>query len=284
VPYEMVPTLAAQFGVADPGDFAPVQPEAPPAAFQALQLRAREAGLQPGTPEYQAFMASGGETSDGMVVESTPGGGFRVVTGAGAAGTQTGYEPSDPSLMIANIDAILNDPGLPYATGADSWRSRVPIFPEAYRVGTRMDQLEGQAFLQAFESLKGAGQITEIEGQKATQAIGRLDRAQREEDYRAALMELREILYNAAQRTPGSAITQGGANMPPPPPPVGPSGYTPAGAPQPEVNANGPAFTGAITPQAVMEMTPMQYQEFKSTVVISTLPLEIIDAMLARPE
>lgn len=33
------------------------------------------------------------------------------------------------------------------------------------------DQLAGGAFLQAFESIKGGGHITEIEGQKATQAI-----------------------------------------------------------------------------------------------------------------
>ena len=35
------------------------------------------------------------------------------------------------------------------------------------RFGARVAQLEGQAFLQAFESLKGAGQISEIEGEKA---------------------------------------------------------------------------------------------------------------------
>ena len=35
------------------------------------------------------------------------------------------------------------------------------------RFGTRAAQLKGQAFLQAFEALKGAGQITEMEGAKA---------------------------------------------------------------------------------------------------------------------
>lgn len=34
-----------------------------PAAFETLRLRAREAGLQPGTPEYQSFMAEGGRTT-----------------------------------------------------------------------------------------------------------------------------------------------------------------------------------------------------------------------------
>ncbi len=36
-----------------------------------------------------------------------------------------------------------------------------------------LDQVQGGAFLQAFESLKGGGQITQIEGEKATQAIVR---------------------------------------------------------------------------------------------------------------
>lgn len=35
-----------------------------PAAFQALHMRAVAAGMQPGTPEYQSFMAAGGRTPD----------------------------------------------------------------------------------------------------------------------------------------------------------------------------------------------------------------------------
>ena len=38
----------------------PVKPDLPPEAYQVLTLRAQAAGLQPGTPEYQAFMAQGG--------------------------------------------------------------------------------------------------------------------------------------------------------------------------------------------------------------------------------
>ncbi|MGP2491068.1 hypothetical protein ACTDI4_05505 [Mesorhizobium sp. PUT5] len=38
---------------------------APPDGFRALELRAEAAGLQPGTPEYQRFMASGGGDTNG---------------------------------------------------------------------------------------------------------------------------------------------------------------------------------------------------------------------------
>ncbi|GGE36376.1 hypothetical protein GCM10007276_12320 [Agaricicola taiwanensis] len=101
--------------------------------------------------------------------------------------------------MISTIDGVLNDPALSSATGIMSWRQAVPG-TEAYRFGERARMLEGQAFLQAFESLKGGGQITEVEGQKATQAIGRLSTSQRAEDYRAALKELRDIVQASKAR------------------------------------------------------------------------------------
>lgn len=101
--------------------------------------------------------------------------------------------------MLSSIDGILNDPALDYSTGWLSWMQGVPG-TEQYRFGQRALQLQGQAFLQAFESLKGGGQITEIEGAKATQAIGRLSTAQSADDYREALGELKGIINEAKGR------------------------------------------------------------------------------------
>lgn len=109
--------------------------------------------------------------------------------------------------ILSSIDGILNDPALEGATGWMSWRQRIPG-TESYRFGTRARQLEGQAFLQAFEALKGGGAITEIEGQKATQAIGRLDTAQSAEDYRAALKDLRSVVSNAKIRASGGTVQE----------------------------------------------------------------------------
>ncbi|WP_449043722.1 phage tail tip lysozyme [Paracoccus versutus] len=109
--------------------------------------------------------------------------------------------------ILSSIDGILNDPALEGATGWMSWRQRIPG-TESYRFGTRARQLEGQAFLQAFEALKGGGAITEIEGQKATQAIGRLDTAQSAEDYRAALNDLRSVVSNARIRASGGTVQE----------------------------------------------------------------------------
>lgn len=63
-----------------------------------------------------------------------------------------------------------------------------------------IDQLRGQAFLQAFDTLKGGGAITEIEGEKAEQAIARLSQTQYEPDFAQALKELRDIMAVGMER------------------------------------------------------------------------------------
>ena len=54
------------------------------------------------------------------------------------------------------------------------------------------EQVKGGAFLQAFESLKGGGQITQIEGDKATAAIMRMQRAQDENEFVKAAREFQD--------------------------------------------------------------------------------------------
>lgn len=94
--------------------------------------------------------------------------------------------------MTELLDSITNDPYLPNMTGAVS--GRLPnLSGAANRVQAKIDQVQGQTFLQAFEALKGAGQITEIEGQKATESLNRLTNTrQGTEDYTAALREFRQ--------------------------------------------------------------------------------------------
>lgn len=101
--------------------------------------------------------------------------------------------------MLKIIDSVLTDPVLPNATGFYSKLQSVPGIPQ-YGFGQKVEQLKGQSFLQAFESLKGGGQITQIEGEKATAAIGRLNTAQSAKDFRAALEELKEVVNSARQR------------------------------------------------------------------------------------
>lgn len=101
--------------------------------------------------------------------------------------------------MLQTIDGILSDPALSYSTGPMSVLQRIPG-TGPYRFGAKAAQLQGQAFLQAFESLKGGGQITEVEGKKATDAIGRLNTAQSADDYKSALNDLKSVINAARQR------------------------------------------------------------------------------------
>lgn len=102
------------------------------------------------------------------------------------------------------IDQALSHPGLSAAVGRSSIMN--PLAANALSGTDRadflaiQDQLEGKAFLQAFESLKGGGQITEVEGKKATQAIARLNTAQSEAAYKQALSELKEVISAGIDR------------------------------------------------------------------------------------
>ena len=106
---------------------------------------------------------------------------------------------------IGVIDQLLSAPGLGRITG---WSSKLPIFPgtDQAKADALAKQLEGQAFLQAFQSLKGGGAITNVEGEKATAAIARLQRNQSEGDYKGALQELRGILATAKSRASGDSV------------------------------------------------------------------------------
>jgi hypothetical protein len=58
----------------------------------------------------------------------------------------------------------------------------------------RLDQIKDRTFLQAFESLKGSGQITEKEGEKATSALNRMSSAQSEIEFIKAAREFEQNL------------------------------------------------------------------------------------------
>jgi hypothetical protein len=61
-------------------------------------------------------------------------------------------------------------------------------------------QAEGGAFLQAYESLRGTGQITEIEGSKATSALTRMERSQTEVEFVKAAREFADVIRGAIAR------------------------------------------------------------------------------------
>jgi hypothetical protein len=83
----------------------------------------------------------------------------------------------------------------------------------------RQKQIEGKAFLEAFNALKGGGSITEKEGEKGTQAIMRMNKASSEREYVAAARELQDIMRKGVERAKtkagggASAAPSGGGNV-----------------------------------------------------------------------
>jgi len=113
--------------------------------------------------------------------------------------------------LLATVNGLIDDPNRERGTGKSSVFNAVP-FTAGADFQAKIDQLGGQTFLQAFESLKGGGQITEIEGLKAQNAIARLSTAQTEEGFLQALKDLREVALAAHARA--RAMLNGGAPDP----------------------------------------------------------------------
>jgi hypothetical protein len=75
----------------------------------------------------------------------------------------------------------------------------------------RQLQIEGKTFLEAFESLRGGGAITEVEGAKGQQAISRMNKAQSEVEYVKAARELQEVVRKGVDRARAKAGAGGAA-------------------------------------------------------------------------
>ncbi len=140
-----------------------------------------------------------------------------VGEGAGKAAVNLPVVENTASTMVKMIDDLASDPYLPSMTGPfDSWLPNVT--GEANRVQAKADQVIGQAFLAAYERLKGAGQITEQEGAAATAAMTRLkSMGVNDEDYMQALADLKaEVgrLVELARRKAGMAPAPAPANAP----------------------------------------------------------------------
>lgn len=102
---------------------------------------------------------------------------------------------------ITLLDDLLKAPGLDQAVGTSR------LFPLHMIPGTaardfdiRLEQLKGKQFLEAFESLKGGGAITELEGKKAQSAISRMDASGSEEEFKKAVLDFKQIVQAAQKR------------------------------------------------------------------------------------
>jgi uncharacterized protein involved in exopolysaccharide biosynthesis len=97
---------------------------------------------------------------------------------------------SNAQNITTYIDGVLNDPNLDGMIGYSGYLPNVS--PQAKALQAKINQLSGQGFLIAFQNLKGAGAITEMEGKKATESLSRLqEMVQSGADYRQALKDFK---------------------------------------------------------------------------------------------
>jgi len=130
--------------------------------------------------------------------------------------------------MIGGVDSKGNPlpgakgkphPGFTGAVGAGLGMQYVPG-TEARGFKARHEEVLGQAFLDAFEALKGGGAITEVEGQKATAARTRMNLATSEREYMDAAREYQGVLKRGIENARSRIQRSGGT---PPPSPSTPS-------------------------------------------------------------
>jgi len=115
-------------------------------------------------------------------------------------------------------EATKPHPGFQDAVGA-TWKPGARFVPGTDAAGYQalQDQIEGTAFLSAFEALRGGGAISEKEGEKATAARLRMRLAQSENEYMKAAREFQEVVRTGvqnAQRKAGGGAAPAPATSP----------------------------------------------------------------------
>jgi hypothetical protein len=119
------------------------------------------------TPDMSAFTPPGGVPGSG----GAPGGGPTV--SMTRTPQQIEADKASAGLSLRQIADLRSNPAVAKNLG---WAGLIPNEPggAAADAKAQMLQMQGKAFLQAFEMLKGGGQITEREGAAAAAAMSRM--------------------------------------------------------------------------------------------------------------
>lgn len=224
--------------------------------FEGTGMKAQAANIlltgDPASPEYAAAYSIMGEptfdmTRQQMIYPDMSA--YRSPAGRGGGGqTPTVADPSSrvqsmrtpgetaaatetTRLTLRQIDELANNPAVRENLG---FSSLIPNRPggEAADAAAQMQQMQGKAFLQAFEMLKGGGQITEREGAAASAAMSRMQAVVENrgsvEAYMKALNEFREQVLIGARKLgvdvdglTGEGASEGAGQSPATPEPKG---------------------------------------------------------------
>jgi hypothetical protein len=167
-------------------------------------------GMQPDGKGGQTFIPGGEKDPDAIArIEDAKARGAATGKDTAAAVRTLPNAIASSQKAISNIDAMLGDarvvgnkitysknaphPGFSDAVGAGIGLRFVPG-TEASNFQERFREITSGAFLEAFESLRGGGSITEKEGEKATAAKTRMSLAQSEKEFVTAAREYQNII------------------------------------------------------------------------------------------
>lgn len=154
-----------------------------PAAIQGQDITARDVATDKGIIAREEASAKAGGKSQGEALAELP------------QTLENSYN------MTGLLDKVLEHPGFDEAVGFGSTLNPLAIAgTDRKDFLVLIDQLKGKAFLEAFESLKGGGHITEIEGQKATEAMARLNTSQSEKEFKEAILEMKGLVERGRLR------------------------------------------------------------------------------------
>jgi hypothetical protein len=165
-----------------------------PAAFQALKMQALAAGLEEGSEAYKSFMLTRGAGPEAA---------------AKLEAKQVVQAPATVQKAQGALDAItsiLENDNLAGITGKYEGQLGATGVGSAYFSQSEIDlikdleNLEAKVFLEAFETLKGGGQITEREGIQAQRAMENLSRQQSPQKLQSNLRDLYEIILKGQER------------------------------------------------------------------------------------
>jgi len=106
----------------------------------------------------------------------------------------------DAEYLKKSLDELVTHPGFKESVGLGyGFVSKFAPASDAAGWQARMKQIEGKKFMDAYQSLKGGGQITEIEGVKATEAASRMKAATSEEEFISAVNDYKAEIDRAVE-------------------------------------------------------------------------------------
>lgn len=152
-------------------------------------------------------------TPEGLAAAKSRGQASGKASGEASALLPAAQSKMERALNLAK--SVLDDPNLDNAVGVV--QSRLPdvvaetLTPGVAGLRRKLEQMQGTAFIEAYQELKGGGAITEVEGLKAEQAFARLSTSQDEASFRAALrdyMEAIEAGYRKLRERAGQSPVQ----------------------------------------------------------------------------